>query len=538
MNPNIKKAGLTGLILVTIFLSISLYSRLDTSTSDLLDKPLVVGRYTDALTLDPSIATDSESFQVTVNIFETLVRLDGDGKTILPGLAETWRSSEDGLTWLFKIRKGVTFHDGAPLTAESIAFNFQRWMNEDNLYHTGQFSYWNHSFGGFPGIVKSVVALSDYTLEITLNEPYAPFLSVLSLPPFGIASPETIKTYNDTLWAHPVGTGPFVFDSWSMGKRIHLTRNTAYWNAPAKVSSIDFIVIDDNSDEMNLLETGAVHIIEGVHWDNKTTVEAMDKVLLRYKPLSNIAYLGLNHEVEPFGSLEVRRAIDLLIDKERIISEALTPLSKAASTFLPPQSNGYHEGIDSTTVNVSEAKRLLKNVGYPDGFETELWVSATSRDYLTNPVNTAYAVKKQLAKANIDVTVKVFPWAEFLEKIKTGEHPMVLTGWNGDTTDPDNFLFTLFHSENAKQEIALNYFFYRDDEMDKLLLQARHTLNDDFRNALYRDIQERIKADVVGIPLAHTMSLTAVYYEVLNYKPNAIGHHWLYDIDLRSDDEQ
>jgi peptide/nickel transport system substrate-binding protein len=173
-------------------------------------KKLVIGRANDSVTLDPACTTDLGSFKVTVNILETLVKYEEDGEQIVPCLAESWESSEDGLTWVFKLRQGVRFHDNTVFNAQSVAFNFQRWMDVHNPYHSGSFSYWNYIFGGFPGFVKSVTALSDYTLEIRLNKPYAPFLNALAMPVFGIASPEAIKMYGDDLSEHPVGTGPFV----------------------------------------------------------------------------------------------------------------------------------------------------------------------------------------------------------------------------------------------------------------------------------------------------------------------------------------
>jgi peptide/nickel transport system substrate-binding protein len=157
------------------------------------DKRLIIGRAGDSISLDPGNTTDMDSVKVTVNIFETLVKYEKDGKEIIPGLATSWKSSEDGLTWIFRLRQGVKFHDGTDFNAKAVEFNFQRWMDVDNPYHNGQFSYWNYVFGGFPGFVKSVTALSDYSVEIKLNKPYAPFINTLATPIFGIGSPDAIK---------------------------------------------------------------------------------------------------------------------------------------------------------------------------------------------------------------------------------------------------------------------------------------------------------------------------------------------------------
>lgn len=496
-------------------------------------KNLIVGRYTDSISLDPSIATDSESFQVSVNIFENLVRLDSDGLTMLPSLAESWRSSEDGLTWNFMIRSNVTFQDGTPLNADAVVFNFQRWMNDNNPYHTGQFTYWNQSFGGFPGMVKSVIAISEYNVEIILSEPYAPFLNVLSLPSFGIASPESIKKYNENMKFHPVGTGPFVLDHWDLGREVVLKRNESYWGKKAALDGLVFRVIDKSADIVELFKSSKLHILEGAQWSDKEKIEIAPHTILRYKPMINVSYLALNHTIAPFDDIRVRKAIGLLLDRDEIISEALTPLSKPASTFLPPQSKSYHEGIKPLPQNIEEAKKLLKEAGFEKGFNTTLWVSSTSRDYMTNPITTSNIIRDQLKQANINVHLKVLSWTDFLSSVKKGEHPMVLAGWNGDLLDPDNFLYTLFYSENTKPDLSLNYFFYKNTSLDHLLKTARHTLNEEFRISLYRDAQEMIYNDFVGYPLVHTMSLCAIDYRVKNYKPSAIGHQWLYNVDFR-----
>jgi len=419
------------------------------------------------------------------------------------------------------------------LNAEAIVFNFQRWMNDNNPYHTGQFTYWNQSFGGFPGMIKSVIAISEYNVEILLNEPYAPFLNVLSLPAFGISSPESIKKYNENLKFHPVGTGPFALDQWDVGREVVLKRNENYWGKKAALDGLVFRVIDKKADIDALFKSSRLHILEGAQWTDKDKIEASPHTILRYKPMINISYLALNHSVAPFDDIRVRKAIGLLLNRDQIISDALTPLSKPASTFLPPQSKSYHEGIKPLPQNIEEAKKLLKEAGFEKGFNTTLWVSSTSRDYMTNPIGASSIIREQLKEANINVHLKVLSWTDFLNSVKNGEHPMVLAGWNGDLLDPDNFLYTLFYSENTKPNLSLNYFFYKNASLDQLLKTARHTINEEFRTSLYRDAQEMIYNDFVGFPLVHTMSLCAIDYRVKNYKPSAIGHQWLYEVDFR-----
>jgi peptide/nickel transport system substrate-binding protein len=495
-------------------------------------KTLIVGRTLDSIGLDPAVVTDSESFQVTTNIYEGLVKFDTTGSEVLPSLAESWKMSEDGKTWVFKIRDNIKFHDGSKLNAEAVSFNFHHWMDIDSPYHAGHFSYWSYSFGGFPGIVKSVTALSDYSLEIVLNEPYAPFLSVLSMPSFGIASPEAIMKYNENLKLSPVGTGPFKFESWEKNIQITLEKNKDYWGTKAKVDQVVFKKISSQVSKIDLLLDGEVHIVDGLNPSEVDQSRTDKRLKLYYRPYFNISYMALNHNIEPFDNLKVRQAISLLIDKNEMINDDPNPLTRPANTFLPPVLLGYHESIKSPEPDVNAAKRLLSEAGYPDGFTTSLWVMDQPRGYISNPVQVAKFLQSELSKASITVDLHIIKWDTFIEAIKEGDHPMAIVGWNGDIVDPDNFLYTFFSSENTKSGLALNYSFYENPTVDRLLEQARNVTDVEFRKSLYREIQEIIASEVVSIPLTHTMTAIGSSNLVKGFEPHITGKEVLNQIEL------
>jgi peptide/nickel transport system substrate-binding protein len=496
------------------------------------DGQLIIGRYNDAISLDPAITTDSESFEVASNIYETLVKTDKNAQVLLPGLAESWKMSEDGLTWTFKIRKNVSFHDGSRLDAKAVAFNFHRWMNENSPYHTGQFTYWSHSFNGFPGIVGSVTALSDSTLEIVLNEPFAPFLNVLSMPAFSIASPEAIMTYNEGLKDHPIGTGPFKFKLWEKGEKVIIERNNDYWDEGAKLSQVVYRVIKPYENRMTLLESGDIHIANNLLPLELAAVETSPALNIQYRPFLNIGYLALNNQSEYFSDPRVREVINLLIDKNKMLENELDALTRPAHSFLPPLLLGYHEGLQSPDYDIEKARVLLGQAGYKDGFETTLWVMDKPRNYFSNPRRMASYIKEQLAPVGINVTIEVFEWEAYLEAIKEGDHQMALVGWNGDFVDPDNFLYTLFSSENMREGLVLNYSFYENKEVDYLLTQARRSTDTTFRKSLYREIQEIIDGEVASIPLVHTMTASAVSKSVEGFNVHIAGSEDLKDVKL------
>lgn len=496
-----------------------------------IGKRLIVGRASDSISLDPVNTTDMDSIKVTVNIFETLVKYEEERKEIVSGLASSWKISEDGLTWVFRLRQGVKFQDGAVFDAHAVVFNFQRWMDRNNPYHNGQFNYWNYVFGGFPGFVKSVTALSDYSVEIRLSKPYAPFLNTLAMPVFGIESPEAIIKYGNELYKHPVGTGPFCFKSWEPNKSILLIRNDKYWGVPAKVDEVEFKVIASNQDRLEQLRQGIIHIADNLGPDDIAAIEDDQNLRLLLRPCFNVGYIALNNQKPPFDRRDVRTAISLAINKEEMIKEVFANLAKPAKTFIPPLLSGYNESIERSEYNIEKSMQLLAKAGYPKGFKTTLWVMNCSRNYFPRPLQAAEYIEKSLKKVNIEITIKTFDWDEYLNRIQSGEHEMALIGWTGDNMDPDNFLNTLLSSDNAKPGYAGNYSFYENKEVDLLLTQARQTTDMVFRKNLYRRLLEIVNYDMPSVPLVHTMPVLATRMSVSGYSPYITGVESLENID-------
>ena len=499
--------------------------------SDIM-KRLVIGRASDSISLDPGNTTDMDSVKVTVNIFETLVKYEKDGKEIVPGLATSWKSSEDGLVWVFRLRQGVRFHDGTAFNAQAVEFNFNRWMDKDNPYHNEQFNYWNYVFGGFPGFVKSVTALSDYSIEFRLSKPYAPFLSSLAMPVFGIGSPEAIKKYGREAYKNPVGTGPFVFKSWEPNQNIILVRNEKYWDMPAKVDEVEFKVIPSGQDRLEQLKQGFIQIADNLGPDDVASIENDQNLQLLLRPFYNVGYIAVNNEKPPFDKSDVRIAISLAVDKEKMIKEVFANLARPAKTLIPPLLSGYNESIEDSEYNPEKARQLLARAGYPQGFKTTLWVMTSSRDYFPKPLQTAEYIKESLKDVNIEAAIITYSWDEYLNRIKNGEHELALIGWTGDNIDPDNFLNTLLASNNAEQGYAGNYSFYKNKEVDILLKQARETTDMVFRKNLYRRLLEIVNYDMPSVPLVHTMPILAARLSVTGYSPYITGVESLEKVDI------
>lgn len=540
MKKQFKMAiGLFILILFVTILAInnsvikSIYSKLiDSFQNKNVKKTLVIGRANDSISLDPANTTEMDSIKVTVNIFETLVKYDKEGNNVIPGLAESWKSSEDGLNWVFYLRHGVKFHDGTNFDAHSVVFNFERWMDVDNPYHNGQFSYWSYVFGGFPGFIQSVKATSDYTVEIELSKPYAPFLNTLVMPVFGIQSPEAIKKYGEEVYKHPVGTGPFCFKSWEQNNNIILTRNNKYWGNSPKVDEIEFRVIPSSGYRLTLLKQGEIHIADNLGPDDVAAIEEDKNLNLYLRPSFNVGYIAVNNEKAPFNNRLVRNAISYAIDKDEMIRTVFANIAKPAKTLIPPTLWGYDDSIGTREYDPEKVVELLKQAGYPNGFKATLWVMNNSRNYFPKPLETAEFIKESLKKVNIDITIQTFGWDEYLNRINNGEHEMALIGWTGDNMDPDNFLYTLLSSSNAKHGFGGNYCFYKNNEVDLLLKQARETNDIVFRKDIYRRLLSIVDYDMPSVPLVHTMPVVATSSSVKGYTPFITGVESFENVDI------
>lgn len=495
-------------------------------------KKLIIGRANDSLGLDPANVTDIDSLRVTSNIFETLVKYEKEGKEIIPGLAASYKYSEDGLVFTFRLRQGIKFHDGTDFNADAVVFNFKRWMDKDNIYHNGEFEYYNYVFNGFPGIIKDVTAVNNYTVEIKLNKPYAPFLSSLAMPVFGIASPNSIKEYKNDVYKHPVGTGPFMFKSWKTNESITLVKNNEYWGGKAKVDEIEFKVIPSDKDRIKQLKEGKIHIADDINPDDAAAIKNETDYRLILRPCLNVSYIALNNEKLPFSKKNVRTAISYAIDKDDLIKKVYSDFAKPAKTFIPPLFIGYDDGIEKREYDIKKAKELLKEAGYSKGFKTTLWVMNSPRSYMPKPLETAVYIKNSLSKININVTIKTLNWSEYLNRIKNGKHEMALIGWSGDNMDPDNFLYTLLSSQNAKHGMASNYSFYKNNEVDMLLYQARQTNDTEFRKLLYKKVLSITNDDMPSIPLTHNMPVVVANPYVKGYVPSITMNQSLENVDI------
>jgi len=476
----------------------------------------VFGRGADSVGLDPAVVTDGESFRVTRNIYESLVEYKRDSTEIVPGLAEYWVTSSNGIEWKFELRRDLKFHDGTPFNAEAVVFNFERWMFEHHPYHKGVFEYWKSMFGGFPGFIKSVRAIDEFTIEFVLEKPMAPFLANLAMPMFGIASPTAIQKHGDDYFKNPVGTGAFRFREWRKDDRIVLERNPDYWGEKTLLDRVIFRSIIDNSARLLELQAGSIDLMEFLNPDDIPTVKSDPNLQLLLRPSMNVGYLWWNVEKEPFGKLEVRRAIAHAINKRAIVEKLFGGIGTPATNMLPPSLWGYNDAVLDYAYDPGKARDYLAKAGLPHGFKTTLWAMPNPRPYMPQPTKIAEAIQADLKAVGIEAELVTMDWATYLAKTREGEQDMYMLGWTGDNGDPDNFLFWFFGQKETRSR-------YYNTNAAQLTASAQAIVDQEERARLYREAQIALREDTANVPIAHTTPPLAAKKGVKGYLPHPTG---------------
>ncbi len=491
---------------------------------------LVFGRGGDSTSLDPSRVTEGESFKVTVNLYETLLNFGEQDTTITPGLATEWEASEDGLTYTFKLREGVKFHDGTDFNADAVVKNFDRWANGD----AEKFPYYNSMFGGFKGdeghVIESVTADGENTVLIKLTRSQAPFLKNIAMSMFAIASPTAFELGDDQFERNPVGTGPFKFVEWKPNETITIEKFDDYWDAELpKLKKIIFRSIPDNSARLNALMAGDIELADGINPSDGKSIEDNEKLQLFERPSMNVGYLGLTVTRPPFDKKEVRQAINYAIDKQSIIDSFFEGRANVAKNPMPPSISGYNDDVEGYEYNPEKAKELLKSVGLEDGFEMELWAMPVPRPYMPDGKKVAEVIQKNLADIGITAKIVSHEWATYLELASKGDADAFMLGWTGDNGDADNFLYVLLDEDNIGSN---NYTYYKNDKLHDILLAAQTEVDEEKRNELYKEAQVIIHEDAPWVPLAHSTPLLGGAKNLSGFLPHPTGSDLLSKVEF------
>jgi peptide/nickel transport system substrate-binding protein len=511
---------------------------------------LVFGATSDPVMLDPAFASDGETFRVVRQVYEGLLTNEPGGTDPIPALAEDWEASEDGLEYTFTLRDGVTFHDGTDFNAEAVCFNFERWYNFEGLAQSPSAStYYQDVFGGFastpdtPNIYAGCEASDETTAVIRLNRVTSKFPAALSLPAFSIASPTALQeydadnlsgsddalTYSEYALEHPVGTGPFKFDSWDRGNgEVTIVRNEDYWGDPALLDEIIFRAISDGNTRRQELQAGS---IDGYDFVSPADYESLQEdgfeVLVR-DPF-NILYLGINGGGIPGSGANpalqdprVRQAIAHAIDRETIVSSLLPEGAEAAIEFMPPTVDGYAEDVTTYDYDPDRARQLLTEAGALGTTLRFYYPTDVSRPYLPDPAAMFQVINQNLTDAGFTTQPTSLPWSpDYLNVAQAGGADIHLLGWTGDYNDAYNFIGTFFAAKAdglAKAEFGA----FNNPEIFQALAAADAETDPAARTALYQEANRLIMDYLPGVPISHSPPALVVAENVSGLEPSPL----------------
>jgi dipeptide transport system substrate-binding protein len=482
---------------------------------------------------NPQLVADGTSLNTLHPVFNGLVEFEIGTTKVIPVLAESYTISKDKLTYTFKLRKGVKFHTTKTFTptremnAEDVVFSFERMLLKDHPYHNiggGTYEYFDGM--GMGKVIKSVKATDPMTIAITLNYPEAPFLANMAMPFMSVHS----KEYADKLAAAgkkndldsiPVGTGPFVFQSYVKGASIRYAAFENYWGKKGNIGKLLFSITPDANVRAQKLKTGECQFIIEPAPADLAALKGDGKVSVMNAPGMNVGYLAMNTTKAPFDNVLVRRAINHALNRKSYMDAIYLGNATVAKNPLPPTIWSYNDAVKDYDFNPEKAKALLKQANVKLPIQTEIWTMPVSRPYNPNGKKLGEMMQADLAKVGIDAKLVTYDWPTYLSKAKLGEHSLVQFGWTGDNGDPDNFLGILLGCESVAS--GSNYARWCHKPFNDLIEEAKKTTDMKKRTELYKKAQVIFKEEAPWVTIAHSTVFRAMSKKVKNYKMDPLG---------------
>ncbi|HEX2214344.1 MAG TPA: ABC transporter substrate-binding protein [Mycobacterium sp.] len=421
--------------------------------------------------LDPHKTSAYFSFEVLENVYDTLVEPDANLE-MRPALAESWTVSPDQLTWTFRLRRGVTFHDGSPFTADDVVFSYRRIIDEQ-LTNVDKFS-----------AVTEVRAADPLTVVIRVKQPTPNLLT--NVGGFkGMAIVQRRNVESGQIATKPIGTGPFAFQSQKSGDSITLTANPSYWGGAPQVPGVTFRFISEASTALSALQAGEIDWTDSIPPQRVAQLRDDDSLHLAVTASNDYWYFALNEAREPWNDVRVRQAVAYGIDRDAIVT-ATSYGTAAANQLAIPEGNPWYTEYDRYRYDIDTAERLLTDAGI-QGADMDMLVTSEYPETVT----AAQVIADNLAPLGITVDIRTVDFATWLDEQNSGNFDMLMMGWLGNI-DPDDFYYAQHHTNGTSNAQK-----YSNPQVDRLLDAGRVETNRPAREEIY-DRAATIIADQVS----------------------------------------
>jgi dipeptide transport system substrate-binding protein len=493
--------------------------------------------------LNPQLSFEEATFDATSRqVYDRLVAYGPGGSEILPSLAESWEVSEDGLRYLFRLRRHVTFHKtrgfspSRPLNASDVVFSFMRQLDEKHPYHFvsgGKYPYFQGF--GLDEAIASVTAEGDRTVVFRLKSPLPGLLDILALDFSSILSAEYAEammaagTPEKVDW-EPVGTGPFQFVRYERDALIRYVSNREYWRGTTPLDNLIFNIVPDASIRYQKLRDGECDVIAAPDAADIPAMQLDRNIRLIRQTGMDVGYLAFNTRKRPLNDPRVRRALSMAIDRRAILDRVYQGLGHAAVTMFPYNVGSGDWPSWPPPPDQEGARKLLTKAGVTE-LELEIWPSPVGRPYMPDPRRTAEMIREDWLKIGVEAKIATISGRDFIKKTMVGRHDAALFGWIAETMDPSMFLAPILGCEAA--ETGANRTFWCNATFDRLLRDAAKSSDIYERAALYEAAQGLIDQEMPVLPIANSVHYFPVRDEVINFRTTPLGGYYFYGVDRK-----
>ena len=471
--------------------------------------------------LDPARGVDVNEATVQAKVFDGLVRYD-EKMRLVGNLAESWSVAADGKEFIFKLKQNVAFHNGQKFTAADVVFSLDRLLDPE----VGSPRTWvlekvegaADRMKSVSKVVAGITALDDQTVSVKLVAPFAPLLSLLTMPACYILPSESRTAIHDhSFFEKPAGTGPFKITERVRDSYLKLVANESYHDVKPSLARIDMRIIPENMKAEMEFESGNLDLLQ-LYPANYERFKADPEFATRIHdvPALNVFYVGFNNQTEPFTDVRVRKALNMLVDRDKIINAVYQGRAVPANGSIPPGISGYSTTPTGLSYNPEEAKRLLKEAGYTRA-------RPLTFDLYQRSSQSAFEITRllqgELKKHGVVINLKPMEWSALKDAVAKGEAPAFYMSWFGDYPDGENFLYPLFHSKNWGS--GGNRARFKNAEVDLMLDESVKIQDAQRRAEAYDRINRRVAEQAPWIYLWHCSEsyLTGANVSHIDFSP-------------------
>ena len=466
-------------------------------------------------------------------LYDRLLTINPMSQRLEGELAKKWNISRDGLRYTFYLQKGVAFHTvpwfkpSRTMNADDVLFSFNRILDSSHPYHAvsgGHYPFFERV--GFDEQISTLKKIDDYTIEFALKKPNAAFISDLASDFAVILSAEYANQLQQQQRQEQfdhlvVGTGPYLLGEIRSDEFVRMHANPNYWSQMPSLQRLVFDYTPKPTKRLAKLLTGECQVMANPAATQLAFIQNKVDLTLDEENNLNTAYLALNTQKSPLSDIRMRQAINAAINKENIVSAVYYTSGESTNNLLPPVSWAYNPNLPESNYDPAKARVLLQDI-QPLPTSIELLVPLGSQTYNPNPLKSAQLIQADLTQVGIDVKITQLNGYLLRKRIMTNNYDAILSGWNAETVDPDNFLRPLLTCK-TKPVLSYNYSGWCSPHFERLLDEAISTNNIAKRIEAYQEAQELVAQELPVIPIAHAMNIYATRKSLHNLEQTPMG---------------